>query len=145
MPTTTEHGVPHPTSGAELPNIYSNIKALADFIEALIWPDWTDVTYNGSWTDLAGGYEESSYRKIGDIVYLRGAAKHATAGTTGIIFTLPVGYRPTKSRLWRVPAGAGGVADLEITSGGVVNINTYRLSGTAASIFFDSISFDTAA
>jgi len=54
--------------------------------------DWTGVTFATGWGNLSGA-QAVEYRKIGDIVYLRGTAER-TSGSGTTIFTLPSGYRP---------------------------------------------------
>ncbi len=61
--------------------------------------DWTSVTYNSGWSDLGSGNQAVEYRKIGDIVYVRGAAQR-TSGTGNTPFTLPAGYRPVATDLF---------------------------------------------
>lgn len=60
-------------------------------------PAWTALTYNSGWSfPVSGGYtnrSQSSYRKIGDIVYLRVTGQNAGGQGTPIC-TLPVGFRP---------------------------------------------------
>ena len=53
---------------------------------------WTDVTFQNGWTNFGGGYQTCQYRKVGDIVYLRGLMTHATGNS--VAFTLPAGFRP---------------------------------------------------
>lgn len=54
---------------------------------------WTPVTtFTNSWVNYGGTYPPAAYRKINDLVYLRGLIKSGTISTSA--FTLPVGYRP---------------------------------------------------
>lgn len=125
------------------PANFDSVNKLADSAESVMCPAYTGVTFNGSWTDQGGGYEEASYALEGQRVWLRGNVKHATTSTTGIIFTLPSGYRPTKSRSYKVLAGPG-FAVILINNLGQVAVSTYTNSGDATSISLDYISFDTA-
>jgi hypothetical protein len=53
---------------------------------------WQAVTYENGWTDYSAS-EPVGYRKVGDIVYLRG--RPSGENMTGLTaFTLPVGFRP---------------------------------------------------
>lgn len=54
---------------------------------------WTRVTFENSWAD-ADPTLQVYYRKVGDIVYIRGSAMHPTSGLGLAIFTLPAGFRP---------------------------------------------------
>jgi hypothetical protein len=144
---TPEYDFPYPT-GVESPNGPGAFRALAEAVETELLaqanPSFTNVTYNGAWTDFGSTFEEVSYAKVGTVVYLRGTAKHGTPATTGLIFTLPEDYRPTKDRLYMFIANAG-FARCTISSAGAVTILSYISSGTGASISFDGFSFDTAA
>ena len=65
----------------------------ADNGSALSLPTpWTGVTFQNSWTNFGSGYQDAQYRKVGDIVYLRGWVKGGAAAVT--MFQLPVGFRP---------------------------------------------------
>lgn len=54
--------------------------------------DWTPVTFTNSWVNFGGVYNTCQYRKVGDIVYLRGLMSSGTIGLAS--FTLPAGFRP---------------------------------------------------
>ena len=57
---------------------------------------WTAVTFQNSWANYGAGYQGVEYRKVGDMVQLRGVLN--TAGTSATAaFTLPVGFRPLAS------------------------------------------------
>lgn len=71
-------------------------------MENNVWNDWSLLTNTDSgWLDitLSGNVQAYSsgtqpqYRKIGNVVYLRGAVKNITAANT-TIGVLPTGYRP---------------------------------------------------
>lgn len=136
----TANGVPYAAASEDVGDYPVTSQALAELLD----PTFTNVTFNGSWTNFGAPYEEVSYAKVGSIIRLRGLAKHATAGTTGTVFTLPSGYRPAKQRHFVVGAGPG-LAIITITSAGVVAIASYISSGTAANVEFDPISFDLGA
>lgn len=57
---------------------------------------WTAVTFVGGWVDYGDGVNQTmQYRKVGDIVELRGLIKTGAIPSTA--FVLPVGFRPPKS------------------------------------------------
>lgn len=86
---------------------------------------WTPVTFQNAWLDLGGGYQTCQYRKIGDIVYLRGVAKSGSSGT--VAFTLPVGYRPPLA--------------LEIASMGATVFARFAVNPDGTVIFYGSPNF----
>ena len=99
---------------SELENIYDDVAqlqsdvsqlqsdmetALADIIElqdstGISDSGWINLTLNSGWTMDNYAAEVPQYRKIGNIVYLRGLV-NATALAGNVIATVPVGYRPT--------------------------------------------------
>lgn len=60
---------------------------------------WTAPTLVNSWANFGGGFQEAQYRKVGDIVHLRGLIGGGTAAPV-TIFTLPVGFRPPATVLF---------------------------------------------
>lgn len=84
--------VPSPN---ELPQTARNaIQALKDYVDGLGRPtDWTAPSLEGTWVNFdATNWQPAQYRKVGEVVMIRGLVKNGTANTT--IFTLPVGFRP---------------------------------------------------
>lgn len=53
---------------------------------------WTAVTFTNAWVDFGAPANVVQYRKLGDIVYLRGGMKTGTINTAA--FTFPAGFRP---------------------------------------------------
>ena len=112
-----------------------------------------------TWTSLAGpGTEVTFYRdQIGN-VHLEGAALCVSASnqceepTAGVIFTLPVGYRPAQGAIFLVPSGtgppAGEIAVYGLDSGadaGEVHALEINTSGGAiGNITLDPIEFRAA-
>lgn len=77
------------------------------------WVDavpWIPVTvFGGTWVNYDTNlYTAAAYRKVGDIVYLRGLVKGGVTQTP--IFTLPVGYRPNPNRYHHLAAIANDAA-----------------------------------
>jgi hypothetical protein len=73
---------------------------------------WTALPFATGWSVYGGGFAIPGYRKIGDIVYLRGLCAFA-AGAATTIATLPAGFRPANTELL--------VADTSVTGGGQAN------------------------
>lgn len=65
---------------------------------------WTPVTaFLNSWVNYDTAlYTAAAYRKVNDIVYLRGLVKSGTV--IGAIFNLPAGYRPLRTHHYAVVA-----------------------------------------
>lgn len=60
---------------------------------------WISASYNTGWGSYGGGYHGAEYKKVGDIVFLRGMVVRSSGSAT-TIFTLPSGYRPTNSMVF---------------------------------------------
>ena len=100
-------------------------------------PPWIAVSFENSWANYGGGYQEAAYYRGQDmVVHLRGVINSGTTGATA--FTLPAGYRPPASCIFAVASnGAFGVVD--ITAAGAVSMTS--VNNTYVSL--DSISFRT--
>jgi hypothetical protein len=59
---------------------------------------WVNLSLATGWTAYGGGFLTPGYRKIGDLVYLRGLL-NAGVGVTTLMATLPAGFRPTATVL----------------------------------------------
>lgn len=71
---------------------------------------WLALTLLNGWLNFPGG-QAIQYRKIGDIVYVRGQVKPGTIGAGTALFTLPVGFRPpTTIEVTLVHSDGGGNA-----------------------------------
>jgi hypothetical protein len=55
---------------------------------------WTAVTFENGWANKGGSDQVCQYRKIGDIVYLRGTMTKSAVTYGQAAFTLPIGFRP---------------------------------------------------
>lgn len=101
--------------------------------------DWIAGTYAANWSkDEAADTSPLSYRKVGDIVYLRGLVKSSSSATGQTIFTLPAGYRPDDD-LYIAGSSADESARIIVQdTGGVV----YANGGNATTwVSLDGISF----
>ena len=127
--TTNDGGGPLRDFNATVGNV-----VFADNEATIQQPAWTNATYQNGWVDSSASYHSVGYYKDSHgTVHLRGIAKNGTNGTA--IFTLPPGYRPSKSMIFPAASnGAFGYAD--ITTGGAV-----VATGSNAWFSLDGISF----
>ena len=86
---------------------------------------WTNATLQNNWVNLGGSYSPAGYRKIGDIVYLRGTVKTGTLGVP--MFTLPVGYRSPYIMLTGTGA-TDAFATIIVGNDGTVMVTTGNVS-----------------
>lgn len=83
---------------------------------------WADLALQNGYANEAG-FQKAQYRKIGDVVYLRGSITVATTNTA-YVFTLPAGFRPIVGQRFfggGFRTGTGGVytwrGDIDIAGG----------------------------
>lgn len=101
--------------------------------------DWTNLSYASGWGDYGGGFTPGQYKKVGDLVFLRGLVAR-TSGVSGTIATLPVGYRPQYRYLFGVHTDNGGGGDrVDILTSG----NIDRQTGGVAYVQLDGLVFST--
>lgn len=96
---------------------------------------WVAVTLAAGITNVSG--YDLSYRRVGDVVWLRGRVDGLTAATNTTLngTALPVGSRPGVA-VWDIGIIANGSstkARVWVTSGGFINARTD--SGTQAFVF----------
>lgn len=98
-------------------------------LQAALTVPYTPVTsFEHSWVNLGGGFEEAAYLKDAlGFVHLKGVVKGGLTET--VIFTLPVGFRPGAAGLYTAAHGevavfTGGGVQANITSvGAPVNLS----------------------
>lgn len=99
-----------------------------------------DANFENGWEQHNWAGATCGYYKVAGIVYLVGNAitKNATTTTGTTIFTLPVGFRPRVSSVFRAYASNGNDVRIDVRSGGSVVLNS---STSTAWISFHGISF----
>lgn len=134
--------IPNPNNSSYTRQFFSHYSNNIIYTRSLnngVWNEWSPLTSEDSgWVDITMSGEvqayssgtQPQYRKIGNVVYLRGAVKNITAANT-TIGVLPTGCRPT------------GVAHqyIQVTSSENGSPNFSRLKvGTDGSIIVEGIS-----
>lgn len=82
---------------------------------------WHDVTFESGYGNYGGSFQNVRYRKIGNIVYVKGLMTPATLGTA---FVLPEGYRPAEERELFDAINSNAQGRIDVYSNGNVNCNT---------------------
>lgn len=105
-------------------NIATNTANIGALQTATAVTAWTAVTFQNSWVNYnTATHNAVEYRKVGDLVAVRGSMKNGTNNNP--CFTLPVGFRPPNGIPFKV-ANSNGVtiviADCYIGADGVVVI-----------------------
>lgn len=86
---------------------------------------WTPFVFESGWANLGAGFQPCQYRKIGDIVYVRGIAKATTLSGDWAFTTLPAGFRSPSTLIYNT---FGNDAPLRVD----VNTNGRIIPSTAA-------------
>lgn len=86
---------------------------VANALNAIEPTAWTNVTFQNGWVNFGAPYQNVQYRKIGDIVYVRGMMKSGTINQ--IAFTLPAGFRPPAEVYLPTTSNAGSPTDTYAT------------------------------
>lgn len=90
---------------------------------------WVNATLNSPWVNYGGGWQPARYMKDGSgTVFIEGLV--AGGAGPGIIFTLPVGYRPAQSLIFSTVAN-NSFARIDVSSTGTV---VWSTGGTSAFI-----------
>lgn len=86
---------------------------------------WILATLQNSWTSFGVGNPAASYRKLPDgTIEFKGLIKKATTpGASETLFTLPVGYRISESRVFGVISN-GALGRVDMSSNGGVALTT---------------------
>jgi hypothetical protein len=104
---------------------------------------WTAPTFQNSWKNYGAPFQTAGYRKVGDVVQLRGLINGGAQPT--IAFTLPAGYLPPAVVVaCAVADGATTNGRVDIGPTGTVTMQN-GMSGTAGFISLEGIQFSTSA
>lgn len=92
---------------------------------------WTNVTFTNGWVNY-GTFQGAQYRKVGDMVQLRGLIKSGTAGASA--FTLPAGYRPPLNIILTGGNGTHVAINTGAASAGTAHTHPFSMSETSGRI-----------
>ncbi len=108
-----------------------DIDAVVDEKISSLSEDWTYPTLNETFKVYEKDVSEVRYRKIGDVVYIRGAVSPTTeiaSDSITTIFNIPSTYRPKDLNVNGIMQGTGmNRWCLTITTGGNVNVQRYGM------------------
>lgn len=82
---------------------------------------WVTPTLLNGWVAYGGSYRTVQYRRLNNVVYVRGMMKGGTVTPGTVIFNLPAGFRPSAydvHEAW----GNGGAIPFEVAPTGAVVI-----------------------
>lgn len=85
-------------------------------------PSWINVTYNTGWADRGGGYAVVQYRRVGNMVHIRGQATRSS-GTETTVATLPSGFTPLEAEIFPTATNSG-YGNCVVAVNGNLNIGT---------------------
>jgi hypothetical protein len=99
---------------------------------------WVAPTLLNSWVNYGLTYQVAQYRKVGDMVQIRGTIKSGTPPS--IVFNLPAGFRPPAD-IQLLGWSSSGTAVFSIVPNGDVTC----LANTGATTHFTLLQFSTVA
>ena len=73
-------------------------------VQSLVTP-WTNAALLNGWTQ-SGGWQTVQYRKVGDMVHIRGSATGGPATSGSVVLNLPAGFRPPAQLSFPTEGGA---------------------------------------
>lgn len=102
---------------------------------------WAALTLNsgGNWANYGGSYYGAAYKRVGDLVFLRGLVVR-TSGSDTLIATLPSGYRPGSYSL-HATAGDDVFARIDLETDGEMRL---QAGSATAYLSLDGIVFSIA-
>lgn len=117
-------------------DISDNTTAISTINDNLGWEDWQTATLMTGWSGSGFSYRKT---KDGKLLQITGDAQQLSSTSNTQIFTLPSGYRPTKSNTIPVYVNSTPLyfQPLYISGGGIVSINS--LSSTGDIVHIDRI------
>jgi hypothetical protein len=105
-------------------------------------PPWISLPYATGWLHYdANTFYGGAYRRMGDLVYLRGLVTQV-GGAAATIGTLPAGYRPARQVI-QSQLCSTGQARYDITTSGVITTSTTISAGNW--VCFDGVYFSVTA
>ena len=128
----------HPLGGLFL---HGASEAAASFPAPRIAPSaWREPSPQNRWTHYGSGYQSAGYyRDVTDRVQLRGVIAGGATSPSTVLFTLPLGYRPTATEVFTVDSN-GGSCLVEIAATGEVRLAT---RASSARLSLSGVSFRT--
>lgn len=101
---------------------------------------WTYLPLASGWGAPSGGYDQVTYRSLGNICFVTGSAQNgATMASGAVIGTLPAGSRPAVNR-WGSAAMAGFTVNVSVrfmTDGQILLYDAINVTGRV--LTFDAI------
>lgn len=100
---------------------------------AIVQESWIGPALQNSWVNYGAGLANAGYAKDSQgYVTLRGVLKDGTTTAGILLFTLPVGYRPTGREFFMVMTNATSAARIDVLADGTVE--AYAASAAALSL-----------
>jgi len=97
-----------------------NVEFWVDTDATLPVVPWIPLPFLGTWGNMAAPYSPCSYRKIGDVVTLRGLA--LSTSTVNTIAVLPVGFRPVMTFVG-ASVSMDAFAQIRVLADGTISVN----------------------
>ncbi len=116
-------------------NVYSTsggTRSTTPGTASITMPLWDPLTLQSGWTNYGVGYSPAQYTRSTDgVVVLTGLIRYGATDNDTLLGTLPVGYRPDSTLIFRSAEGGGDVARVDVYTDGRVVLT--RAPTTASS------------
>lgn len=89
---------------------------------------WIAPTFLNGWVDYGPGFQVAQYRRVDDVVSIRGLIKDGSLGVSA--FDLPAGFRPPARLIFAVDTGTYAHGRVDIGTSGQVFI----IAGSTANV-----------
>lgn len=117
---------------------YRILKVINDLLQTLRGDTaWQPATLAGTWTAAASGFAVPGYRIRDGILYLCGAV---TGGSDGqLIFTLPVGYRPSAGTAILGAYASSTFVRIDVATSGTVTLVETGTGGSPTNVYLSDL------
>jgi hypothetical protein len=131
-------------TAAELNANFAAVKTEMELLSGEATP-WTNATLGTGWTNYGGAtYGPAQYRRLGNLVYLRGLITSGSATydmVAATVLTLPVGYRPLKAEIFAQDSGGAAHCRVDVRATGEVSVQYSGLTTHSGYLSLSGIVF----
>lgn len=82
--------------------------------------DWVNLSLGSGWTNHGSAFNVAQYKKVGDLVFLRGMVTASSWSTTPILATMPENFRPLAQVMYACMGNANATVRIDVEAGGAL-------------------------
>lgn len=103
--------------------------------------DWTNLTLKSGFTSYGSPYPTAGYKRVRDIVHLRGLIAVSPASTAAVFATLPGNLAPTELEIFLVVASGADNARIDVRQDADLDLVAWQSGSSGAWFSLDNISY----